>query len=97
MTNSTFTSSVSSGIKVIRPIFESRGQVLFKPCRYSLSAHFSSLAFSLFLSSRYDRKSMKMRPIGHFAGYNMPAAPINTRAAGISTFWKAKFTFESAQ
>lgn len=39
----------------------------------------------------------KKRPIGHFAGYNMPAAPTNTGVAGISTFWKAKYTFESAQ
>ena len=27
-----------------------------------------------------------IRLIGHFAGYDMPAAPINTRVAGMSTF-----------
>ena len=27
-----------------------------------------------------------IRLIGHFAGYDMPAAPINTGVAGISTF-----------
>ena len=35
-------------------------------------------------------------PIAHFAGYDMPAAPIKTGVTGISTFWEAKFTFESA-
>ena len=40
---------------------------------------------------------VNIRPIGHFAGYNMPAAPVFIGVAGISTFWKAKFTFESAQ
>jgi hypothetical protein len=43
------------------------------------------------------RPYKKRRPIGHFAGYNMPAAPVFIGVAGISTFWKAKFTFESAQ
>ena len=35
------------------------------------------------------------RPIGHFAGYDVPAVPINTGIAGISTFWEEKFTFEN--
>ena len=32
------------------------------------------------------RQDGEKRLIGHFAGYNMPTSPINTRVVGISTF-----------
>jgi len=44
------------------------------------------------LSKKTDEEKLKLfrtekfRPIAHFAGYDMPAAPIKTGVTGISTF-----------